>query len=79
MTGETARGGRVSPCPFCGESDDLTTFRGTPDREGIPAGVTCGRCGAAGPWLYIEHEPLIDDVPYMAARSGWNNRVECDD
>ena len=60
----------MKPCPFCGETEDLEFQTQTPDREGIPTNVTCGFCGACGPWVYAVS---MDD--HKKAEEEWNNRV----
>lgn len=47
----------IKPCPFCG-SQDLTFQTSTEDREGVPANIICGHCGACGPWEYLKREVL---------------------
>ena len=53
---------KLRPCPFCGETTDLTTNAISGVR------VTCDCCGAEGP----------SRKTVKAARSGWNDRIGSD-
>jgi uncharacterized protein YbaR (Trm112 family) len=68
----------ILPCPFCKEEEDLSVQIGTRDREGLPVAITCGTCGAVGPYEYYKDSPeksLADEGRmFLYALIGWNKR-----
>jgi len=64
----------LKPCPFCG-GHDLDIGRNNEDREGIPAYIFCGACGADGPWMYIRDMELLTDITLLSEATGWNKRT----
>ena len=64
----------TKPCPFCGETEDLfvSIETGSPSAEGFPAKLTCGACGASGPWIYVRGN---DGHAELLCSDQWNQRV----
>lgn len=67
----------LKPCPFCGERDDLELQTSTEDREGTPCNISCGNCGACGPWVYV-HSSDSEMAQKYWARIAWDERRAAD-
>ena len=70
----------MKACPFCGEAEDLSFGKSTPDKEGVPAFVFCGACGAQGPWSYADKQVFNQDdqtiLQSVADLTAWDERAE---
>jgi transcription elongation factor Elf1 len=63
----------MKPCPFCGEEKDLGVEGGIDKHKGLFVYISCGTCGARGPWKYFTGT-CFPSVEFVADYSGWNNR-----
>lgn len=75
----TGQNQQLQPCPFCGHhglSDPRHTI-GFPGTERSELVVTCGMCGAKGPWVRYRERPGLPDLYRCEglALSAWNRRT----